>query len=133
MTHTLLVPLADTTVALMKNYRFRDAITASSTGAAQTMLQLVFLADDGKLEKWEHFIEISKALVDVATRECDMTGKAMKGVRYSDVMIQLATVLRGYGPKSASLYGTLSALIPIPSFVQIRCVCSISFSMSSSF
>lgn len=107
----------------MKLPQLRQSILASLEGTQQAFFQLILNAEDGKLANWEIFGEFARTIVDVMKREgSEDSTKAMKGMRYSDQLMNFATVARSYGAGSASNYSLIAKYLPMPSFRHIQLV-----------
>ncbi|KAJ6487485.1 hypothetical protein C8R47DRAFT_1216254 [Mycena vitilis] len=75
----------------------------SDNAAAQVKASLANpAAQAGDLEDKESFLVICNQFTDKVRREKDPTGRAMKGIRYSPEMGQLAALMRSHGPRSGT-------------------------------
>jgi hypothetical protein len=110
------------TIKHMSNTSVQRIVADVNNGIGATFLTLNALAEEGALNDWENFLEVCSALVQVAQRADDPTGKAMHGMRWSERMINIAILLRGYGHRSMANFAMFRGLFPLPSGRHIKSV-----------
>ncbi|KAJ7453715.1 hypothetical protein B0H11DRAFT_1635180, partial [Mycena galericulata] len=89
-------------------------------GPGGAFLSLYQQAQTGDLDDKDSFVAICNQFTDKVDREKDASGRAMKGIRYSPELGQLAALMRSYGPRSGVQYDLLKGMIGGISQRQLR-------------
>ncbi|KAJ6628295.1 hypothetical protein B0H10DRAFT_2209581 [Mycena sp. CBHHK59/15] len=80
-------------------------------GPGGAFLSLFQQAQTGDLDDQQSFTAICEGFADRVQRKKDPTGHAMKGIRYSPELGQLAALMRSYGPRSGSQYDLFKGML----------------------
>ncbi|KAJ7456391.1 hypothetical protein B0H11DRAFT_2321726 [Mycena galericulata] len=117
--------LNDSSAADVKTYLANPAVlkilsSKAKHGPGGAFLALYHQAQTGDLDDKESFVAICNQFTDKVNREKDASGRAMKGIRYSPELGQLAALMRSYGPRSGVQYDLLKGMIGGISQRQLR-------------
>jgi hypothetical protein len=122
--HTPLI-LSDSTAIDVKASLANSAVikilsSKALHGPGGAFLALYQQAQTGDLDDKESFLAICDQFTDRVRRGKDPTGRAMKGIRYSPELGQLAALMRSHGPRSGVQYDLFKGMFGGISQRQLR-------------
>ncbi|KAJ7084923.1 hypothetical protein C8R44DRAFT_894034 [Mycena epipterygia] len=117
--------LNDSSAADVKTYLSNPAVlkilsSKAMHGPGGAFLALYQQAQLGDLDDKESFVAICNQFTDRVKREKDPSGRAMKGIRYSPELGQLAALMRSHGPRSGVQYDLFKNMVGGISQRQLR-------------